>query len=324
MKRRFGAIDIGSNTLKLLIGETDGTTVDPIHQESIQTRLGTGLVQTNNLSAAAMERSQSVMEHYVEQAHQHAVEGILGTATEAIRSAENGRTFVQALERRFNLPISIITGKEEAQLVFRGINSGPRIATDNQIIVDVGGGSTEIILSRHGSLSSFQSFPVGSVRLLEAAQMKGRLNLDLNQRFKELLNRQYAPLIQQTLTPDIEAFSLVASGGGAVVAAMLLEKTTHFCPPTIESNPLVLGDLDGLEEQLWKTTVEERREFPGMPHDRADLVPIGVSILTHLLRELSKIRLYVSTRGLRFGLIQQQFQSGACPHPVNDERLRSQ
>lgn len=309
MKRRFGAVDIGSNTMKLLIAETDGRAVDPIHQESIQTRLGTGLAQTNNLSIEAMDRSQSVLEHYMEQARQHTVEGLLGTATEAIRSAKNGRSFVQALEQRFNIPISIVTGKEEAQLVFRGINSGPQIETDHKIIVDVGGGSTEIILTQDGKLRSFQSFQVGSVRLLEAARLDNRLSLVQQQQFKDLLNRQYQTLIQQTSPPDIDQFSLLASGGGAVVAAMLLEETEHFCPSSIESTPLPLKALEALEHRLWKTTVEERRMFPGMPHDRADLVPIGVSILTHLLRELGKQRLYVSTRGLRFGLIQQQFHT---------------
>lgn len=317
MIRRLGAIDIGSNTIKLLIADTDGQMVEPIYQQSIQTRLASGIGNGGQLSLSAMEKTRSTIFDYLAIGRQMSVESMIGNATSAVRDAGNGLEFVQQLENDTGISIAVITGEKEASLIFQGINTSQRHQSDWQVILDVGGGSTEIIVSGSQEIHHQQSFDVGSVRLLEEAKLVDPLCHQQLRSFESLLATRYAPLTEAIIASRNNAlpFSLVAAGGGAVLASMLLNETEQFNPTSIEIAPLKQTDLQTLNEKLWSTSLKKRKCWPGMPSERADIVPIGTAILTHLLSSLSLDQLWVSTRGLRFGLLRQHHNEKTDPLP---------
>lgn len=309
MRRRLGAIDIGSNTIKLLIADTDGQTVEPVCQRSIQTRLGSGIEKGGQLSQSAMEQTRSTIFDYIAIGKQMSVESVIGNATSAVRDAENGQQFVQQLEKETGISIAVITGEKEASLIFQGITSTLGHQSDCQVILDVGGGSTEIIVSGVQDIRHQQSFNVGSVRLLEEARLRDPLCERQLRSFEKLLASRYAALTEAIIanTDGAISFNLVAAGGGAVLASMLLRETEQFDPKSIELTPLERTDLQALNERLWRTSLSARKGWQGMPEERADIVPIGTAILTHLLSSLNQDQLWVSTRGLRFGLLRQHY-----------------
>ncbi|MDA7510898.1 hypothetical protein N8766_02955 [bacterium] len=313
MIRRLGAIDIGSNTIKLLIADTDGQTVEPVCQQSIQTRLGSGIEKGSQLSQSAMERTRSTIFDYVAIGKQMSVESLIGNATSAVRDARNGQQFVQQLEKETGISISVITGEKEASLIFQGITSTQGHQSDCQVILDVGGGSTEIIVSGNQDIRHQQSFNVGSVRLLEEARLRDPLCQRQLESFKKLLATRYLDLTEAIIanTDATTPFRLMAAGGGAVLASMLLRETEQFDPKSIELTPLERTDLQALNERLWSTSLSARKGWPGMPEERADIVPIGTAILSHLLSSLNQDHLWVSTRGLRFGLLRQFYHETA-------------
>lgn len=309
MRRRLGAIDIGSNTIKLLIADTDGQDIEPVCQQSIQTRLGARTGNNGQLTQAAMELTRSTILNYLELGEQMSVESIIANATSAVRDAANGRAFVSQLEMDTGIPISVITGEQEASLVFEGISSIQSHHSDWQIILDVGGGSTELIISEGQARHHQQSFDVGSVRLLEEASLSDPLCHNQLASFEKLLENRYSSLAEaaKAITNANSSCALVAAGGGAVIASMLLNETATFDPSSIESLPLERTDLQALGIRLWSTSLESRKSWIGMPSERADIVPIGIAILTHLLSTLDHDKLWVSTRGLRFGLLKQYY-----------------
>ena len=308
---RLAAIDIGTNTVKLLIGDSDGNAVDPIYQSSIQTRLGNGLEDTRTLSKASIDETLAAIQSFLQKSRQLDVQQIVANATSAVRDATNGREFVKLVRATSGIEIRVISGEEEADLIFAGIRSGSVSNDENQMIVDVGGGSTELIVARGTSIKLRKSINVGSVRLLESAQLQDPLNSEQRSALSHLLAQRYAPLIEaaNAEVPRNQDPTLIAAGGGAVAASMLLNKLTEFHPQNIESHPLSLEQLQHLDTELWTTGLEERRAWPGMPQDRADIIPIGVAIFVHLLQAFKIPQLWVSTRGMRFGLLMKHCQA---------------
>ena len=302
---RLAAIDLGTNTVKLLVGDSDGLTITPIHQASIQTRLGAGLQENRTLSQASIDHTLASVQSFLAIAKELEVEHVVANATSAVRDALNGPAFAKSFREATGLQLHIITGKEEADLVFRGIRSGPTTQSEHQIIIDVGGGSTEIIVASRERVQVQESFDVGSVRLLETASLTDPLTPNQRDAFSTRLTTSYESLIKTVSSKEhwSSVPALIAAGGGAVAASMLLNTMTQFDPQAIEAQPLSLEDLRHLDTRLWQTELEERRSWPGMPRDRADIVPIGVAIFVHLMEAFDLPQLWVSTRGLRFGLL---------------------
>ncbi len=308
--RRLGSIDIGTNTIKLLIADTDGLEISPVYQESIQTRLGAGLSESNHLSQQAIDRTRAVVTDYLRKASELSAESVIGNATSAVRDAENGELFVQQLEKETGISVAIISGNEEANLIYRGTNTAHRSSTNHRLILDVGGGSTEMILAINQRITARESFNVGSVRLLEQSNLIDPLDRSQLRAIDRIIATHYTPLIAAA-KPHLESnsgFDLIAAGGGAVAASMLLSKSITFLPDQIESRPLKLTDLQQLNERLWDSSLQERIDWPGMPKERADILPIGIAIFAHLLDALGLQELHVSTRGLRFGLLLQHYE----------------
>ena len=164
---RRAVIDVGTNSVKLLLAEVSGRHVRPLVEESRQTRLGQGLYQNRRLQPGPIQHTARAVADFAAQARAQHAESVRVLATSAARDALNARDLVAAVTQASGLKVEIISGEEEADLGFRGVTSDPTLAQAPLLLVDVGGGSTQSILGQGEQRYFRRSFPIGTVRLLE-------------------------------------------------------------------------------------------------------------------------------------------------------------
>ena len=164
---RRAVIDVGTNSIKLLVADVAGRDVQPVHEESRQTRLGQGFYETRRLQMEPIAYSANAVADFARTARQHDARSIRVIATSAARDAVNPEDLISAIEAASGLKVEIISGEQEAELAFQGVTTDTELARTPLLLLDVGGGSTEFILGRGEHKHFAHSFPLGTVRLLE-------------------------------------------------------------------------------------------------------------------------------------------------------------
>ncbi len=302
--RRVAVIDIGTNTLLLLVAEVEKGDDGRLRLHSVRDecefgRLGRGLDQSGSLSHESIDRSLAIVGQYRKFVDKLGVTAIGAVGTQALREAENATLFVEPAEKVLGVPIEIIAGEREARLVYRAVaESFPDLVGEDFVVADVGGGSTEVIVasSESGTVDSFVSVPIGSARMHE----------------RHLHSDPPTPEQMSALVADIDkAFSalelprgarLVGTAGTATTIASVELGLGEYDPGKIQGFSLSSDAVASQLDRLAAASVAERRAIPGMPTQRADVIVAGVAIFARLLHQLGGNRLMISDRGVRWGL----------------------
>jgi exopolyphosphatase/guanosine-5'-triphosphate,3'-diphosphate pyrophosphatase len=308
MNRR-AAIDIGTNSIKLLVGEVEaGGTVIPILETSEQTRLGAGLYDSGQLKPEAIGRTVAGVGRMVELARAHGARRVVAVATSAAREAANGVRLQDAVKEAEGLEVRVLTGHEEADWTFQGVASETRLHEESLLVVDVGGGSTELVLGQGRTIEFRCSVRLGTVRLLEkqAAPDPPREEdwIDCRGVIHQTLEEALSPEVRCRLTEASDAsVRLVGAGGTATILARLDRGVEAYDRERLAGTVLHLTRLRAMRERLWSLSVANRRKVKGMPADRADVMLTGVGIYEGILDGLGFAELNISLRGLRFGAL---------------------
>lgn len=305
---RRAVIDVGTNSVKLLAGEVLEGIVTPIDERSEQTRLGAGFYENHELQPVPIARTASAVARFVAHAREVEAESIRIIATSAARDARNADELVGAIRRAAALRVEIISGEQEAEWVFRGVTSDPKLHGKKLLILDVGGGSTEFILGERDRHSFRQSFPLGSVRLLEKQRPGDPPSLaDLagcRQWLQTFFDDQIGPAMESLLSGAArEHVTLVGTGGTTTILARMERKMTNFERSQIEGTVLTRQQILEYMVHLWSLPLARRKTLPGLPPNRADVIIMGVAIYEAVMEHFNLPDLYVSTRGLRFGAL---------------------
>lgn len=306
---RRAVIDIGTNSVKLLVADVAGANVSPIVETSEQTRLGKNFYETRVLHSAAIANTASAVARFAEQARRDEAGLIRVIATSAARDALNQRDLVDAVERASGLNLEIISGEQEADWAFDGVMSDPRLAECPLLIVDVGGGSSEFILGEARVQHFRNSFRLGSVRLLEEIRPSDPPEQSEWERCREWLKSFLEKEIKPALAPALSRFApsapvqLVGTGGAASILAGMQLELPRFVRERIESASLTQSDVWEHHRRLWSLPLAQRRDIIGLPPDRADVILMGVAIFAMVMQEFGFETLRASTRGLRFGAL---------------------
>ena len=305
---RRAVIDIGTNSIKLLVGEVTDGVVRPIDERSEQTRLGAGFYETHELQDGPISQTASAVARFVAQARDAGAVSLRAIATSAARDAKNADQLIDAVRSASGLRVEIISGDQEADWVFRGVTSDPALHGGRLLILDVGGGSTEFIVGEHGHHSFRRSFPLGSVRLLEKLRPADPPSLaDLagcRKWLAEFVREQIAPDMQPWLSEAASApLILVGTGGTTTILARMEKKLTGFNREEIDGTLLSRPQVLEYMVDLWSKPLAVRRTLPGLPSNRADVIIMGVAIYEAVMQQFQLPELYVSTRGLRFGAL---------------------
>jgi len=306
---RRAVIDVGTNSVKLLIADVAGRIVRPVQEESRQTRLGKGFYETHILQPAAIAHTAEAVAEFARAAKAGCATSIRVLATSAARDAVNPRDLLYAIERAAGLKTEIITGASEAALAFRGVTTDAELATTPLLLLDVGGGSTEFILG-HGNEKTFaHSFPLGTVRLMEKfphsdPPTAGELAASRDW-LAEFLRNQVRPLLEPALAHErkLSAVRLVGTGGTTSILARVENQLDRFDRDIIERTVLSLARVAEWREKLWQLPLAARKEIPGLPKLRADVILTGVLIYEAIMEHLGFAELRISTRGLRFAAL---------------------
>ncbi len=306
-RMRRAIIDVGTNSVKLLVADVEGLQVHPLLEKSEQTRLGQGFYETHQLQGEAIAHTARVVAGFARSALELETSTIRVIGTSAARDAVNQGALASAVEQAAGLPLEIISGDQEAEWVFRGIATDPRLNAQRQLIMDVGGGSTELILGEGGHHLFRQSFPLGTLRLLE----KWRLGDPPRSEDLAECRLWLDGFFQTRILPSSEAFlqgaqpgtQLVGTGGTATILARMEGQMTDFDREAIEAIRLTRQRIAEWMTRLWSLPLAERRNIIGLPPNRADVILMGVAIYDALMAHAHFSELYISTRGLRFGAI---------------------
>jgi exopolyphosphatase/guanosine-5'-triphosphate,3'-diphosphate pyrophosphatase len=304
---RRAVIDVGTNSVKLLVADVRGRDVQPVHEESRQTRLGKDFYEKSRLQPEAIAYTAGAVWEFVEIAREKGTDFIRVIATSAARDAVNPADLTASIERACGLKTEIISGDREADWVFQGVATDKELVGQPLLLLDVGGGSTEFILGHSSKKSFAHSFPLGTVRLMEQfphsdppkktefAACRGWL--------ENFLRREVRPPLASALEKETGKICLVGTGGTTSILARIEKKLDRFDREKIERTVLSFEQIVAHRKNLWKLPLAERKEIPGLPKMRADVILTGVLIYEAVMEEFDLKELRVSTRGLRFAAV---------------------
>lgn len=308
---RRAIIDIGTNSVKLLVADVAGRQVTPIWEGSEQTRLGRGFYETHRLSATAVAATGQATAGFARKATHLGVASVRVIATSAAREALNAQDLVQAVQNSTGLGVEILSGEQEADLAFQGVTTDSRYADSPFLLLEVGGGSSQFILGDHGGRSFTRSFQIGTVRLMEAVPHRdpqGAQELpQTRQWLKRVLDEEVAAELEPELQrvrqalPPVTVLQFVGTGGTASILGCMEAKLAVFDRDRLESVSLNIDRLQQVLALLWSLSLAERKTIIGLPPNRADVILTGAAIYEAIMTRFGFQEMRISSRGLRFG-----------------------
>lgn len=310
---RRAVIDVGTNSVKLLVADVSGREIQPICEESKQTRLGQGFYETHQLLPEAIANTAKAVAAFVAQAQASQARQIRVIATSAARDAVNASELITAIERAAGHRPEIISGEQEADWAFQGVTTDPALVNLPFLLLDVGGGSTEFILG-HGEQKHFrQSFRLGTVRLLETIPHSDPPTRDEFVETRRWVRDFIEDKIRPTLAGALERekqlnstrvpMALVGTGGATTILARMEAGLETYDRARIEATRLSLARVKWHTENLWSLPLIRREGIIGLPRKRADVILTGAVIFEAVLEQFGFSELRVSTRGLRFAAV---------------------
>jgi len=313
-RTRRAVIDVGTNSIKLLIADIEGSEVVPVLESSRQTRLGRGFYQTHRLQPEPIAQTAEAVADFAARARAEGTAAVRVIATSAARDALNASELVSAIERTSKLRVEIISGETEADWAFRGVTTDAALAAEPLLILDVGGGSTEFILGQGQQRRFCESFRIGTVRLLEQTphgDPPGAEELKTcRQWVRSFLGDKVGPRLEPLLTNESRSASpgpikLVGTGGTASILGCMEAGLAAFDRAKLEATRLSRERLGWHVEQLWSSTLEKRKHLLGLPPNRADVILTGAVIYEMVMDYFRFEQLRISTRGLRFAALME-------------------
>lgn len=296
--KRVASIDIGTNTILLLIAKVEEGKVNPLFEIETVARLGEGVQKNGILLKEAMDRSLQTLAQYLKWCQELEVQKVFTAGTSALREAKNSEDFLNLVKEKLDLPIEVISGEEEAQLSFLAVAKDLGKVKEPILVVDVGGGSTEFILGKGDQISQWISLPLGSVRFTEEFLRSDPVQEEEWEKMERKIQEYLV-----TIPHSQEPISMVVVGGTATTLASVEQGLEDFIAEKIHH--FVLGK-EALKNQLLlyrSKTIDERRKISGLPIARADVILAGGAILYLAMEELKCPSVLISCHGVRYGLL---------------------
>ena len=299
---KLAAIDIGTNSIHMIIVEAIAPQqFNVIEREKEMVKLGVGVFATSRLSDRAFNMGLETITRYVQLAEQIGVDEVITAATSAIREAQNGDAFMQAVRQRTGLTPRIISGQEEARLIFLAVRNSIALEADTALVLDIGGGSTEAVIGNRQDVLFGDSMPLGVLRLLDMVGSGG----PLGEEGRGVLEAHIRFAAQQTLerVQDI-GFDRVIGTSGTI--RTIGEAARHHSGDPLRSVNAEVVSLDAIEavtQTLTHLAMESRPKVEGVSDKRADAIHLGGVLLTQLLKVVGAKEITLCEASLREGII---------------------
>ena len=305
---RLAAIDIGSNSVRLMVAEPlRGGTYRILDEEREPTRLGRELSSTGKLAPEAVEQTLAALRRFKQIADGFQVDELRTIATCAVREATNGPEFCRRAKQEVGLDIDVISAEREARLAFYSVERAFDLAGKNVVVADIGGGSTELILASGNVIEAMFTTPLGAVRLTE---MYGNGGAAVDAQYEKLVKAIDQHLRKLVPKPFFAPHLLIGSGGTFTSLAEMIMAVKGQSNLPSRGYSVSHAELSHLLDRLRKMPVKVRRGVPGLSPDRADIIVAGLTVIDRLMRHFHVNLLQVHNRGVRDGLILTMIESG--------------
>jgi exopolyphosphatase/guanosine-5'-triphosphate,3'-diphosphate pyrophosphatase len=295
-----------------VVAEVQGErTYRVLDEEREMTRLGRGLDENGRLSDEAMEKSLETLGKMKAIADGFQVRELRAIATSAVREASNGRSFCREAERRHGVRIEVISPAEEAQFAFRSVLANFNVDGRSIAVIDLGGGSTEVILSAGTVIDQVHSLPLGAVRLTERHCHSDPLRTRHWKQLRSEIDRTLRRIVGK---PPFAADVMIGSGGTFSTLAEMIQCQRLGQAGSVQGYQMARAEIEHLMNRLRETPLDARRQLPGMNPTRADIIIAGVAVIVRLADYLGCKQVVVNDRGIRDGLLLSMIEdlNGSC------------
>jgi exopolyphosphatase/guanosine-5'-triphosphate,3'-diphosphate pyrophosphatase len=295
---RVAVVDIGTNSTRLLVADVEDGRITELERRSTVTRLGRGVDTSHQLSAEAIEDVCNTVAEYIAIYEPLQPDVVSAIATSAVRDADNSSAFVAELRERFALDARILDGAEEARLTYRGA-CVDRQPVDGTLVVDIGGGSTELVVGSGPEMTYFASLQVGVVRHTErhlksdppaAAELEALANDVRDQIFAELAKADFFQVREG-----------IAVAGTPTSLAAIEQELDPYDPEKVHGYKLSLDAIQRLCSILAAKTLDERLHLRGLHPGRAPTIVAGILILIQVMRAFGLREIEVSEHDILYG-----------------------
>jgi exopolyphosphatase/guanosine-5'-triphosphate,3'-diphosphate pyrophosphatase len=293
-------IDLGTNTFHLIIADLADKAVNVVYKTTVAVRLGEGRLNDHIITPEAFERGLLALEGFAKTIQEYKADVVKATATSAVRSASNGVDFVNAAKERAGIQIEVISGDQEAEYIFKGVQATGMIKGIS-LVMDIGGGSTEFILCKPNELIWKKSYNIGAARLLQAFFKSDPLSLANKQSIISHVQETLADLME--VCREHRPETLIGSAGAFESFATMLMVRKGEQIEKLSSSPVDLEGYRQLAQQLIASTHQERVEMEGLIPLRVDMIVIAALLVNYVLDNTDINKLSLSTYDLKMGVL---------------------
>jgi exopolyphosphatase/guanosine-5'-triphosphate,3'-diphosphate pyrophosphatase len=302
--RTVAAIDIGTNSIKLLVARVDPR--DPEHYEEIlrekeMVRLGQETLTAGRLSDEAIADGVDCLIRYAALARAAGAREITTVATCALREAENAAEFVEQVRKAAGLSVAVISGEEEARLVTRAVRRDLPLASDPLLVVDIGGGSTEIVVAKGKRILLARSLELGAVRLTDLFVKEDPLGVKARRRLVKEIRTRLSGVARPVRRRRFR--TAVGTSGTIMSLAQVVDAQKRHGPAGTGHREVTRAEITAAARLMWETTLKQKLRVPGLDPERRDIITAGAILLEELMEAFGIESLLVSERSLRDGLL---------------------
>ena len=310
---RVAVVDLGTNTTRLLLADVANGRVDEVSRRSEITRLGEGVDSRRKLLPLPIARVRNVLADYRRELESAGAERTLAVATSAVRDAENGEAFLGEVEWSYGFKTRLLSGHDEAHLTFRGVADG-RGLTEPTLVVDIGGGSTEVVVGDSKGLEFHDSLDVGAVRLTERFLPSDPPSASELQACADAVRTLLAERVPDELVAEVRKAVGVA---GTITSIAALDLGLHqYDAERLHGHRLTLAGAERQVDRLAALPLAERRRQRPLEPERAPVIVAGGIILREVMRHFGVDELEASERDLLHGAA---LDAAALPEPAEGD-----
>ena len=295
---KVGAIDIGTNSIRLLMINFLADDYNIIGRETSITRLGEDVDKTKILKSKAIARTYDVFKDYYNQIKKNNIANVKIVGTSALRDVSNAKILADKIKEYSGLGLKVISGKKEAEYIYSGVKLDLR--DEDFLIIDIGGGSTEFIW-RQDNILNFESLNIGAVRLTERYISRKDKKMSLGEK-KSIINNIETKINKLKNIELTNINNLVGVGGTIANLAAMDQKLLRYQSDKIHLYKLPYKKINKIIKELIHKNLAEKKEMPGLQSGRADIITTGALILKLIMKRINLDHIKVSEHDILFGI----------------------
>lgn len=301
---KIGTIDIGTNSMRLLIADYKDNKIDNRKKYVNTTRIGQGVDKDGYISKNALERNLKALKEFSDKCKEEKCDKVYCMGTSALRDSKNGQDFVDEAKKLTDIDVKIICGEEESDLGFKGVLQGIDSDKDEDILVlDIGGGSTEFIVGNDNGIKFCKSENVGALRMTEKFITTDPIADEEFNSMTIFIEDTISSTIDKIKTMNIN--KLVGIGGAITSLSAINQQLEVYSMEKIHNSVVTKKDLEKILQNLKNMTLNDKKNVKGLQPKRADIITAGVKILHIVMEKLEIDKIMISEYDNLEGLICQ-------------------